>query len=71
MKFIKTRSGQTIAAPLKKWVIACCDCGLVHTLEFKKVRPVRREILIKVTRKARLTIQRRKDLVGKLNMVPK
>lgn len=64
-------SGQILAVPAKKWTIACCDCGLTHTLEFKGVKPKTGEILVKVTVKPGLTRDNRKTRAGKLKMVPK
>ncbi len=71
MRWNQVISGEIISVPSKKWIIACCDCGLVHTLEFKGANAKTGKILVKVTMKPGLTRERRKTRAKKLKMVPK
>lgn len=73
---IETATGWTdwIRPAQGGYMIACCDCGLVHELQFKAVKrapfrdgktvqfeTVRADAIFRARRKPRLTAQRRKE----------
>lgn len=37
-KYEQVYEGEPIEVP-KTWIISCCDCGLVHRLEFTYIKP--------------------------------
>lgn len=39
MKYLKQKDGEwVVMSEYPKHTIACCDCGLVHQLEFRKTK---------------------------------
>lgn len=40
MKYVQVFDGDRIAPIMKGYRMACCDCGLVHTIDFEVVRMV-------------------------------
>ncbi len=57
MKFYRQKDGEWIIPPKKNYKIMCCDCGLVHTIDFKIVN---RDILFRAFRDNRSTGQARR-----------
>jgi CDGSH-type Zn-finger protein len=52
-----------VVPPSNEMKIACCDCGLVHRLEFAVVTHKRvRRVAFRATRDSRATAQRRRRL---------
>ena len=37
VKFIQVIDGEWVRPVLRGWKLKCCDCGLVHTLQFRIV----------------------------------
>jgi hypothetical protein len=70
MGFKQLKSGDTILVG-KKWVIACCDCALTHTLRIRQIPESKEHFLVRVDMNPSLTKKRRRDRAGKLKMVPK
>lgn len=68
--FTQVISGDTIMVP-KKWVISCCDCGLVHTLRIRAIKNKPEYFLVNVVLNPTLTKKRRRDKREKLIMMPK
>lgn len=59
----ETRDGDTIKVNGRLHKIACCDCGLIHLLEFRLVKGS--VITFKAYRDNRATAQRRRWLTTK------
>lgn len=38
MRFKQQRSGEWVRPVMKNYLMKCCDCGLVHRLDFKVIR---------------------------------
>jgi hypothetical protein len=59
MKYSQVSDGDWVRPVMKKYRLACCDCGLVHRIDFKVQRG---HVLFRPTRDARATaaIRRKK-----------
>jgi hypothetical protein len=42
-KYPQVRDGERVAPQMKGYRMACCDCGLVHTIDFEVVRVVKQK----------------------------
>lgn len=65
-------SGEWIAPTLKDFKVACCDCGLVHTMQFRMVKAPRGyQLQFTATRDNRATaqIRRKKFRAGEIKQV--
>lgn len=40
-KFKKPKAGEWVQPKLRNYLMACCDCGLVHRMDFMVVEGVR------------------------------
>jgi len=61
MKYDEPEEGEWINPQKRGYKIACCDCGLVHKVNFKHVKWGRgRKIMIQVFRDNRATGQMRR-----------
>lgn len=62
MKYPKVKSGEWIQPVKKGYKMACCDCGLVHTMDF---RIVNNRVQLRAFRNNRSTgqIRRKKHLI--------
>jgi len=55
---------------MKKYKMACCDCGLVHNMDFKVIdnetqKPIKNaRVLMRGTRNNKLTKQLRKEVTN-------
>lgn len=61
IKYRKAKDGEWIA-PMKDYRLACCDCGLVHKIEFA-LEPIgkrRKRIVFRAWRDNRATAQIRR-----------
>lgn len=61
-KYDKPEAGEWIKPVQKKYQLACCDCGLVHTLNFR-VR--KKKIQFQAFRNNRSTAMMRRSMWGK------
>ena len=57
----QVRDGEWIQPIMSGWKMSCCDCGLVHKIEFRIVGDV---VQIRSARDNRATGQKRKSIGG-------
>ncbi len=61
MKYKNTTDGEWIEPVMRKYRMLCCDCGLVHEVDF---RIVGRGIRLRASRNARATAAARRSKHG-------
>lgn len=60
-RYTDTEAGRWYKTNLREFKFVCCDCGLVHTINFKiRERPRRHRLLMQVFRDNRATGQVRR-----------
>lgn len=64
MKYPYAKVNEWFSLP-KTWHVACCDCGLIHKMEFR-VNPDTAIFEVRVNRNNRATAQRRRGMKVKL-----
>lgn len=55
MKYYRPQAGEWIKPVRRGYKMACCDCGLVHRLDFKTEGKTKRKIYFRVYRDNRAT----------------
>lgn len=66
MKYDKPRAGEWVYPTRKGYKLACCDCGLVHRMDFQLLKQSKRsKILFRVFRDQRATGQVRRHMKEK------
>ena len=60
MKYDEPESGEWIRPVRKGYKMSCCDCGLVHKLDFKIYGDKRKVIVFRAFRDERATAQMRR-----------
>ena len=62
-RFARADSGEWIKPKMRGYKMMCCDCGLVHTLDFRVIRHARgHKVLFRAYRNARSTaLARRRE----------
>ena len=66
MHYHNQQDGEWVEPPMEGYLMACCDCGLVHKLNF---RIVNGRVQLQAFRHNRSTAQKRRHL--KTKIVPK
>lgn len=62
MRYNKVEDGEWVRPVMKKYKMACCDCGLVHVIDFKVIRWGRgHKVLLKASRHNRATAAVRRE----------
>lgn len=62
MNFEQVKAGQWVQPIRKGYKMACCDCGLVHVLDFRLYGGSRKHIQFRAFRDERGTAQARRHL---------
>ena len=62
VKYALPKAGEWIQPIRRGYKMACCDCGLVHTLDFKTVGTRSRRIQFRVFRNNRATAAVRRHM---------
>ena len=61
-RYQQVEDGEWIRPTTEGWKMACCDCGLVHTVNFRIVTQGRRRLIaLQPTRDARATAAKRRS----------
>ena len=60
MKYTEPNEGEWVQPIRKGYKLACCDCGLVHRMDFRIVGNKRKKIQFRVFRDNRATGQMRR-----------
>jgi hypothetical protein len=60
--YLKVKDGQWVKPKMKGYKLACCDCGLVHRIDFKVIRHGRgHKIIFQPFRDRRATAAHRRE----------
>jgi len=61
MRYAQVYDGEWIKPTMKKHRMACCDCGLVHVIDFKIIKSGRGfAIMLRALRNNRMTAAKRR-----------
>lgn len=58
----KVKDGEWVKPNMKKYMIGCCDCGMVHRLEF--IVTIRKKVLFRAFYDDKATNKLRKRMVN-------
>lgn len=62
-KYPKIKSGEWVRPVMKGYNMMCCDCGLVHTLNFKIIN---KRVLLQAFRNNRATANTRRSKIKRI-----
>ena len=65
MRYDEVKEGEWVEPTRKGYKMACCDCSLVHRLDFRLVGKVRKRIQFRVFRDYRATAAMRRKRSSK------
>jgi len=61
-RYNRPEAGEWVQPVRKGYKMACCDCGLVHSIDFRVVGNKRKKVQFRVFRNSRSTGQMRRHM---------